>query len=125
MPKYWFDHIHLLSPEPMKTAEFYEKLFAMTREGIRSVAAGRTVVDLVMSKVPIKVVNSSKEPRVPGGVSSGLEHFGFATDDLDAAVAELKSKGVKFLQEIASIPGVRYTFFLGPEDTPVELLQRD
>ncbi|MFC1937126.1 VOC family protein [Chloroflexota bacterium] len=124
MPKYWFDHIHLLSPDPMKTAEFYEKLFAVTREGVRTMADGRTAVDLIMSKVPIKVLESPKEPRVPGGISSGLEHLGFATDDLDAAVAELKSQGVKFIHEITTTPAARYTFFLGPEDTPVELLQR-
>ena len=27
MPNYWFDHIHLMSPDPLKTAEFYEKSF--------------------------------------------------------------------------------------------------
>ncbi|MFC1937128.1 VOC family protein [Chloroflexota bacterium] len=125
MPKYWFDHVHLLSPDPVKTAEFYENLFGVTREGVQTAADGRTSVGLIMSKVPIKVLSSLEEPRVPGGVSSGLEHFGFATDDLDAAVAELKSQGVKFLQEIRTIPGARLTFFLGPEDTPIELLQRD
>ena len=27
MPKYVYDHIHLRSPDPMKTAEFYQRMF--------------------------------------------------------------------------------------------------
>jgi len=27
MPKYWFDHVHLISRDPVTTADFYEKNF--------------------------------------------------------------------------------------------------
>ena len=27
MPNYWFDHVHLMSNDTVKTAEFYEKMF--------------------------------------------------------------------------------------------------
>ena len=30
MAKFKFDHIHLMSPDPAKTAEFYQKMFGAT-----------------------------------------------------------------------------------------------
>ena len=55
----------------------------------------------------------------------GLDHIGLKVADIDAAVAELKAKGVKFTMEPTTIrPGTRIAFLRAPENVSIELLQR-
>ena len=126
MPNYWYDHVHLVSADPLKTAEFYEKMFGAKRVGIRELPDGRTLVDLVLNESSIKVSQPKAQSLVPSAsqTGNGLDHFGLKTDNLEAAVDELKAKGVKFVQEITPLPGVKVSFFLAPEDALIELLER-
>ena len=39
MPSYTFDHIHLISPDPDKTADFYVKMFG-GKKSVRDLATG-------------------------------------------------------------------------------------
>ncbi len=54
----------------------------------------------------------------------GLRHLAFAVDDIDAAVAYLKSKGVE-VEPVRIDPYTqqRYTFFPDPDDLPLELYE--
>ena len=125
MPDYWFDHIHLTSPDPIGTAEFYEKMFGANRVGTGEYPDGRIYVQLDLNGMRILVMHP--KPQTAGADVSpvGLHHYGLRTDNLEAAVGELKAQGVKFTQEIIGLPtGVKYTFFLSPEDVLVELLER-
>jgi predicted enzyme related to lactoylglutathione lyase len=46
-------------------------------------------------------------------------------EDIDAAVAELKGKGVTFTMDPTSIrPGVRIAFLTAPQNVSIELIQR-
>ncbi|MFC1981380.1 VOC family protein [Chloroflexota bacterium] len=127
MPNYYFDHVHLTSPDPLRTAEFYERMFGARRVDIREIIDGRTLVDLILNESAIKVSQPRAQSLVPGASQpcSGLEHFGLRTDNLEAAVDELKTKGVKFLQEIRVLnPKIKISFFLAPEDVAIELVER-
>jgi lactoylglutathione lyase len=54
-----------------------------------------------------------------------LEHIGLTVPDIDAAVAELKAKGVRFTLDPTTVrPGVRIAFLRGPENVSIELIQR-
>ena len=121
MQTYRFDHVHLYSRDPVKMAEFYEKVFGAENHGVRQDSDGRTIVDLVLNGVEIKV-------SVPRAGSTqdhyGLDHFGLVTDNLEAAVAELKAEGIQFLQEITSLPAVNISFLLAPENTVIEVLEK-
>ncbi|MBA7645065.1 hypothetical protein ES703_52817 [subsurface metagenome] len=127
MPNYLFDHIHLMSPDPIKTAEFYEKMFGAKQVITRELPDGRTSVELnlngsriLLTQQPVQVESAS----MPSVTGSGLEHFGIRTDNLEAAVAELKAKGVQFRDEIRVIrPGVKISFLWAPENVLVELLE--
>lgn len=121
MQNYRFDHVHLYSPEPVKTAEFYEKVFGAENHGVRQDPDGRTIVDLVLNGIEIKV----SVPRAGGPQEHyGLDHFGLVTDNLEAAVAELKAKGIEFVQEITSLPTADISFLLAPEGTVIEVLEK-
>lgn len=125
MPKYWFDHVHLLSQNPLATGDFYEKTFGATRD-VSELPGGRTLVSMALDGASIKITGPRAAPlgpnTLPGGC--GLEHFGLRTDNLEEAVAELKGKGIKCVQEIRAIsPTTKIAFFVSPEDILIELLE--
>ncbi len=122
MPNYWFDHVHLTSTNPMKTAEFYGKMVGARIVGSQELTPGRTLVQLDLNGATILVMKPRDEPLMPNTPETGLEHFGLRTDDLEAAVKELKAKGVEFVVEITQRkPGFKISYFLGPENVPIEL----
>ena len=128
MAAYWYDHIHLISPDPVKTAEFYEEMFNAKRVSVGELGEGRVSVMLDLNGSRVLVMSPTVQPGT--GPSDrvddyGLEHFGIRTDNLEAAVAELKAKGVKFKEEIREIrPGVKISFLWAPENVLIELLER-
>ena len=127
MPEYVYDHIHLYSPDPLKTARFYEDMFNARRVGAREIAPGIHSVELSLSGSRILIIQQSAEAKTVStarGSVSGLEHFGIKTDDIETAVKDLKAKGVKFRDEIREIrPGVKICFCWAPEDVLIELLE--
>ena len=55
----------------------------------------------------------------------GVDHFGFAVDDLPAAVADLKAKGVTILEEPWSPrPGLKICYLQEPDQVRIELSER-
>ena len=117
MPEYWFDHIHLRSPDPIKTAEFYEQMFGAKRVSMRDEGDGRAMVKLDLKGITILINQQTGE-----GAQTGLVHFGIRTDNLDEAVATMKAEGVEFTQDIREIrPDFRISFLKAPEDVSIEL----
>ena len=127
MPSYWYDHVHLISPDPVKTAEFYEKMFDAKRVSVGELGAGRVMVELDLNGSRVLINTGNVRTGAVSGSSEpahGLEHFGIRTDDLEAAVADLKAKGVQFKEEIREIrPGVKISFLWAPENVLIELLE--
>ncbi len=127
MPSYWYDHVHLISPDPVKTAEFYEKMFNARRVGVGDLGAGRVMVELDLNGSRVLIKTGNVRTGAASGSSDpahGLEHFGIRTDNLEAAVADLKAKGVQFKEEIREIqPGVKISFLWAPENVLIELLE--
>ena len=63
----------------------------------------------------------------PGSPESsyGIEHFGIITDDIEAAVTDLKAKGVKFRDEVrVALPGLKISFLWAPENVLIEIMER-
>ncbi len=126
MSTYTWEHIHLRSPDPAATAQWYsDKLGA---EVIRTPQPdGSTRIDLNLSgqKVFIARADPTSTGPAPQTPYMGLDHFGMTVDNLDAAVTELKRKGVTFSMEPKTIrPGVRIAFLTAPQNVSIELIQR-
>ena len=126
MPQFTYDHIHLRSPNPEATAQYYERMFGA--EVLRSMQQGKPRIDLKLGGANIFIA-----PVAPGeGVNpppttpyQGLDHFGLTVSNIDAVVAELKAKGAEFTREPTTVrPGVRVAFLRGPEGVSIELLER-
>ncbi len=117
MAGYWLDHIHLMSPEPMKTAEFYERMFGARQVSTRDAGSGRVTVNLDLNGTTILITQ-----RTADNAQTGLAHFGIRTDNLDEAVGQLKAKGVEFTLDAREVrPGFRISFLQAPENVPIEL----
>jgi len=127
MPDYRYHHIHLTSPDPVKTARFYEDMFNAERVRTTERPDGSVSVDLNLGGSIVLIMPQSAEAKpapTARGAVSGLEHFGIRTDDMDTTVANLKANGVQFRDEITDFrPGVRIAFFWAPEDVLVELVE--
>ena len=119
MPKYTFDHIHLISPDPAKTADFYEKMFG-AKKSIRDLGNGRTAVavDLNGTKILIRAKNDGEADK------PSLDHYGVRTDNLEQAIAELKAQGVAFTTEMRTVrPDFKMSFLRTPDGVSIELQQ--
>lgn len=127
MAQFKYDHVHLRSPDPEATAQFYEKMFGA--EVIRSTQPdGSSRVDLNLCGMPVFIapVRDGKAAPPPTTPYLGLEHLGLTVSGIDAAVAELKAKGAEFTMEPTTIrPGVRIAFLRGPQAVSIELVDRN
>jgi hypothetical protein len=94
-------------------------MFGAEKLAVRQESPEHTVVELVLDG--IKIIVSS--PWDAASDTYGLDHVGLATDDLDAAIAELKAKGVKFVMDKTSIPTADISFLTAPDNAVVEVIE--
>jgi lactoylglutathione lyase len=126
MAKFTWDHVHIRTPDPEATAQWFEKMLGA--EIIRSMQQGAPRIDMKIGGAnvflaPVKDGDGvSSPPKTP---YQGLDHFGLAVTGIDAIAADLKTKGVKFTREPTTVrPGTRVCFIEGPQGVSIELLDR-
>lgn len=126
MAKFTWEHIHLRSPDPEATAAWYQdKLGAEVLRTNQADGSARIDLNLAGQKVFLAQAAEGKAGPAPQSPYMGLDHFGLTVPDLDAAVAELKAKGVTFTMEPTTVrPGVRIAFLVAPQNVTIELIQR-
>jgi lactoylglutathione lyase len=126
MPMYTWDHVHLRSPDPEATAQWFERMLGA--EILRSIQEGKPRIDLKLGGANIFIAPVAPEEGVnppPTTPYQGLDHFGLSVSGIDAIAAELKAKGVEFTKEPTTVrPGVRVCFIRGPQGVSIELLDR-
>jgi lactoylglutathione lyase len=127
MPTYTWDHIHLRTPDPEGTAQWFERMLGA--QVIRSTQQGKPRIDMKLGGANIFIAEVTLGDGVnppPTTPYQGLDHFGFAVAGIDAIAADLKKKGVQFTKEPHSPrPGIKICFLRGPQDISIELLDRD
>jgi lactoylglutathione lyase len=89
---------------------------------------GKKRIDLKIDGLAIFILRVSPEEKVPEsspGPYLGLDHFGFAVDNLEEIAEELKKKGAEFAVEPKVIrPGVKIAYIRAPENVRIELVER-
>jgi glyoxylase I family protein len=127
MIEYSYDHLHLASADAFATAQWFADNFGAEVRNPWTEPNGVAHVMVNLKGVDIFVKSLAEKPTVKSNStrSYGLEHFAILTNDLDAAVPELKAKGVTFVADISAtaLPGVRHAFLSGPDDILIELIE--
>ncbi len=122
-----WDHVHLRTPDPEATAQWFEHMLGA--EVIRSTQQGSPRIDLKLGGAMIFIAPVAAGEGVnppPQTPYQGLDHFAFFVTELDKFVDGLKAKGAEFTQELkVPRPGIRTVFLRGPQGISIELLERD
>ena len=126
MAKFNWDHVHIRTPNPEETAQWFERMLGA--EVLRSTQQGAPRIDLKVGGqnvflAPVAAGDGVNAP--PSTPYQGLDHFGLTVSGIDAIAADLKAKGVEFTKEPTTVrPGVRICFIRGPQGVSIELLDR-
>ena len=127
MPSITWDHVHLRSPDPEATAQWFERILGA--EVIRSMQQGQPRIDMKLGGANIFIAPVTSGDGVnppPATPYQGLDHFGLRVTDIDTIIAELKQKGVEFTKPPhVPRPGIKICFLRGPQGISIELLERD
>ena len=120
-----FDHLHLRARDADAAGRFFVEVLGGTH-GSRVEADGRLRVTVVVAGIPLFIDRIGPEgAAAPDAPYAGLEHIGFAVDDLDTAITAVEARGAEVLVRPHAIgPNLRIAFVRGPELTRIELLQR-
>lgn len=127
MVAYHVDHLHLISPNIEETRQWYCEVFG-GKVTFEANFKGKQVYYVDVNGFNIIIIEQfpGEEP-LPATIQTkeGLDHFGFAIDDMDAAAADLRAKGVKFVVEPMQVrPGLRIAYIEAPDKVRIELSER-
>jgi lactoylglutathione lyase len=123
MAQYWYDHVHLLSPNPARTAKFYRDCFGARIVHKMPIPDGRTIIGMELKGSVILIMKAAPGTKItPPKGPPPLDHFGIATNDLAGALRELKAKGVKVTMEMVElVPKFFIAFVETPDGVSIEL----
>lgn len=135
-PAFRFDHVHIISENPRKSADWYVEMFGATIAA-DTVARGapQIFVDLggmtilIRGRRPGETPAAARPIQAFGDFSShnnlGIDHFGFMYDgDLSAFCNGLRAKGVTFPVELKQgVGGSLLCYVAAPDGVSIELMQ--
>ena len=121
------NHIHLRSPEPHKTVQWYVDVFGAEYLGEGAGLAGSTTIRMDIAGTRINVSSEPGDESLPDGSSEnhyGLDHFGFDVEDIEAAMEHVQSHGAEVLLPITRMEsGSLISYVKGPDNVRIELVQ--
>jgi lactoylglutathione lyase len=126
---YRINHIHLKSPDPRKTAEWYATAFGFEIASDETRVFGDRFVRCKSADggIAVNISGARTNERMGTGDATphyGLEHFGFDSTDIEADIRRLTGLGATLLEGPTQVPnGPRIAFLQGPDDTRLELVE--
>ena len=115
------NHLHLKTPNPRKTVDFYVQYTGAKIVSERTAPNGRTTFRLNLHGVELNVTDFLVEQKLEQFY--GLEHVAIDAEDFDGEVAKIKADGIKILEERVLPDGRKVCFFEGPEGVRLEFLE--
>ncbi len=111
-------HLHLSSPEPMETLNWYQQIFG------GDIVQWKGVLPAInYSDVWLIVARASGEVAPTQGTS--MDHLGWATESLDELGDVFASNGVEFTMAPRPFRGIRISFIEGPDGVRIEVVEPD
>ncbi len=111
-------HCHLFASNIDKSINFYQEMFEAEIVFDSEVAGVRNV----MISIGKGIINFYDQPPKDSG-RGAVHHLGFETDDLEALVKHMETKGHEFRKPITDLGGLKYTMVAGPDNMLIELFQ--
>ncbi len=118
---YRVNHLHIKTPDPRKTAQWYVDYLGAKVVSERKSPSGQPILRLDLHGVPLNVTGYIEGQRLEQHY--GLEHVAVDTDDLAGEVEKIKASGAKILEERTLPDGRRVCFFEGPDGVRLEFLE--
>ena len=124
------NHIHLKSPDPKKTADWYVTAFKFQITSDETRVFGDRFLRCKSDDggVNVNISGARTNEKMGKGDATphyGLEHFGFDSEHLETDIARLEKLGAKLLEGPIQNPGgARIAFLKAPDDCRVELVER-
>ncbi len=121
-----YHHVHLISPGPRETAEWYVKFLGGEIFKDEELRVARNVrVKLGECLLNIRGERPGESFADPGGKKPyGIAHFCLAVDDIEGMLAHVESSGGVICEPLFTLPsGNRAAYVLGPENVEIELIQ--
>ena len=126
---YSINHVHIRSADPSSSAEWYAEHFGARKLFEREVMPGTITIGMEVGG-PVRLNISSQAPGSPDDRAVaelnrlGLEHFGFATEDLQGDLDRLTQAGVRVVLPLTEVTGgAKLAYIEGPDDVLIELVQ--
>ncbi len=121
-------HIHIKSPDPRKTAEWWAEAFGFKIVGDETRVFGDRFIRCTTADGFAVTVSGARtgEKLGPGDATPhhGLEHVAFESANLEADIARLSGLGAKLQEGPSQVPnGPRFAFLHGPDDVRIELVE--
>ena len=115
-----FHHIHLRSPDPKMTKQWYLDKFG----GVRTPLRGRLDGILYPGNVWLLVTEGDAFPSTEGAI----DHLGWRAPELNPKLEELRGKGVEITRDPMNLTFVNgridFFFIQGPRGANIEMVQR-
>ena len=131
-----FDHIHIISKDPVPAATWYEEMLGGKIAGETEVrGAPQISVAFQGATLLIRGQRAGEKPGRPTSLKHfadyishdqwGTDHFGFSVDgDLDEFCDGLREKGATFsVEPYDFVPGVRIAYLEAPDGVSIELVR--
>jgi len=111
-------HAHLFASNLDKSIKFYQDMFgAKVLFDLEMAGARNVMISIGSSKI-----NFYDQPPKDQG-RGAIHHLGIETEDLEALVAQMKSKGFQFIKEIKSFGPLKYVMAAAPDNVLLELFE--
>ena len=128
------DHIGIAIKDMAEASRFYEEVLGIKREGEEVIPSQKVRVGFFpISETEIELLEST-EPDGPvarfiNARGEGIQHIAFKVKNIEEAIEELKSKGIKMIdQQPRPGAGGAKIAFIHPKETNgvlIELCERD
>ena len=126
---YSFNHVHLKSADPGKTADWYVEAFGfeiVNDENPRP-QGDRFIRCRTKDGVAINISGARTGELMGEGDATahwGLEHFGIEVDDIEAELKRLEELGAEVLEgPTRTATGLSIAFIQAPDDVRIEVMQ--
>lgn len=111
-------HAHLFASNVDNSIKFYREMFGAKVLFDLEMAGARNVMIQIGSS---KINFYDQSPKDQG--RGAIHHLGIETDDLEALVEHMKSKGFQFIKKIKELGPLKYLMAAAPDNVLLELFE--